>query len=564
MKFDDKIIYTPFFLLRYYFLLFLSIVLTNLLTKIFLPLAVFASFFILIIFFCALLLYNLKYPITAKKSNTSLIFNTILDITLFGRVIALYIENKKNFNFKRTFADMEQAFFDLFLRGFLFSISIYLVYALLSLFLYYQSGIITSGIYTFFPGIHLNPTILNFLSFYIIIHNLIILAGTIAGAIPFYIVSFGLIYYNSGVLISIIVGSLLNGTANLILPYAILELLSIALASGTGITLFSLIYYYFFGTFTSQNEFKKYYSVNIPKVIVGIGISLVLFLFAWDIEYYVLLDASGNMIYPPNWYYLLYVLDFVFSGASIIILFRVYKYGIINPLAFLYYFFPSFLLLFNITAGHSFYWSNLLQVSITAFLVFFSSFTVIFSALGLNEIFTTSSGNKIDSQFFILRARGKSMYPTIKNGDLVIVENTTAPSRLKIGEILFLRIPMKYAPPVRSGRYVAHRLIGINGQYLVTKGDNEPKQDRKIPIWYWEGIVVAKIMAKVDDTILLENLSSDKSIFDIVQSKRDQILNVLRKMDEGTDRYFSLKSVKTRAIVSIVIAILFTVFVFLV
>ncbi|MEM3035715.1 MAG: S26 family signal peptidase [Thermoplasmata archaeon] len=156
------------------------------------------------------------------------------------------------------------------------------------------------------------------------------------------------------------------------------------------------------------------------------------------------------------------------------------------------------------------------------------------------------------------------MYPTIKNGDVIIVENTTAPSRLKIGEILFLRIPMKYAPPVPTGIYVGHRLIGINGQYLVTKGDNEPKQDRKIPIWYWEGIVVAKIMAKVDDTILLENLSSDKSIFDIVQSKRDQILNVLRKMDEGTDRYFSLKSVKTRAIVSIVIAILFTVFVFLV
>ena len=98
----------------------------------------------------------------------------------------------------------------------------------------------------------------------------------------------------------------------------------------------------------------------------------------------------------------------------------------------------------------------------------------------------------------------------------------------------------------------------------MTKGDNEPKPDVKIPISYWEGIVVAKIMAKVDDTILLENLSSDKSIFDIVQSKREQILNVLRKMDAGTDGYFSLKSVKTRAIVSIVIAILFTVFVFLV
>lgn len=153
---------------------------------------------------------------------------------------------------------MERSFQMVFIRGVQFTLAVYFVYALLSLFLYFESGEIPSGIYTHIPGTNLTPTLLSQLSSYIIIHNLVVLGEIIAGAIPFFIISFGSIFYNSGVVISIIVGSLLNGTANLILPNGIIELLAIALASGVGMSIFSLIYYFFTGTYTSENEFRKY------------------------------------------------------------------------------------------------------------------------------------------------------------------------------------------------------------------------------------------------------------------------------------------------------------------
>lgn len=310
--------------------MFLSIVFTNILSKIIPPFTAFTSIPItLIFFFCELLLYNLRVIPLARRNFSKLIFTTFIDFTLFGRIVFLYRENKKNFDRERTFADMERSFQMVFIRGFQFTVAVYFVYALLSTFLYFESGEIKIGIYTYIPGTNLTPTLLSQLSSYIIIHNLIVFVEIIAGAIPFFIISFGSIFYSGGIVVSMIVGSLLNGTANLILPSGILELLAIALASGVGMSVFSLIYYFFTGTYTSENELRKYYSVNIPKVIIGIGVTLFLFLIVWDIEYYILLVASGSSPYPANWYYLLYVLDFLFSASAITILFKVYKYGII-------------------------------------------------------------------------------------------------------------------------------------------------------------------------------------------------------------------------------------------
>lgn len=81
--------------------------------------------------------------------------------------------------------------------------------------------------------------------------------------------------------------------------------------------------------------------------------------------------VSGSSPYPANWYYLLYVLDFLFSASAITILFKVYKYGLIAPFEFIYYFFPSFLLLFNVTSGVHIHWSNAQYVSYIAVLLFF-------------------------------------------------------------------------------------------------------------------------------------------------------------------------------------------------
>ena len=64
---------------------------------------------------------------------------------------------------------------------------------------------------------------------------------------------------------------------------------------------------------------------------------------------------------------------------------------------------------------------------------------------------------------FRLRVWGDSMYPTIQNGDLVLVEPVETQS-LRLGDILFYRRPFGH---------LAHRLVELRdgGNALVTKGD---------------------------------------------------------------------------------------------
>jgi signal peptidase I len=64
------------------------------------------------------------------------------------------------------------------------------------------------------------------------------------------------------------------------------------------------------------------------------------------------------------------------------------------------------------------------------------------------------------------RARGTSMLPTIRDGDVVYIAPVTRPA-IRIGDIVFCRHD--------GGRVVAHRVIkiarGKSGPALVTKGD---------------------------------------------------------------------------------------------
>jgi signal peptidase I len=75
------------------------------------------------------------------------------------------------------------------------------------------------------------------------------------------------------------------------------------------------------------------------------------------------------------------------------------------------------------------------------------------------------------------RAHGRSMYPFINNGNIIIVEPLNGHS-VNIGDIVFYR---------RSGNSLtAHRLIRINGRrgdntVLLTKGDSLGYTDPLIP-----------------------------------------------------------------------------------
>lgn len=70
------------------------------------------------------------------------------------------------------------------------------------------------------------------------------------------------------------------------------------------------------------------------------------------------------------------------------------------------------------------------------------------------------------------KALGRSMFPLIRNGDLVTIKAVN-PEKLEIGDIIFYK---------KDDKYLLHRLIKINHEDLLycTKGDNLPSADLPI------------------------------------------------------------------------------------
>ncbi len=92
----------------------------------------------------------------------------------------------------------------------------------------------------------------------------------------------------------------------------------------------------------------------------------------------------------------------------------------------------------------------------SAYLLGFVLFLIVFAYLELS---------------YTRRVDGTSMLPTLEEGDLVVVQPTSF-SDLKIGNIIV------YNPPcATTGASVIHRIVGISGDGLTTKGDNNPYSD---------------------------------------------------------------------------------------
>jgi signal peptidase I len=65
---------------------------------------------------------------------------------------------------------------------------------------------------------------------------------------------------------------------------------------------------------------------------------------------------------------------------------------------------------------------------------------------------------------------GTSMYPEIKHGDILIIQEKESPSfYIQIGDIV--------AFEDLTGKVIAHRVIGINGDKYLVKGDNLVEPD---------------------------------------------------------------------------------------
>jgi GNAT superfamily N-acetyltransferase len=74
---------------------------------------------------------------------------------------------------------------------------------------------------------------------------------------------------------------------------------------------------------------------------------------------------------------------------------------------------------------------------------------------------------------FRFRARGFSMYPFIKDRDVVTLEPLHRP--LKSGDVVAFRQP-------HADKLAVHRIVSIKGSSFLVKGDNIPEPDGLIPV----------------------------------------------------------------------------------
>ena len=70
----------------------------------------------------------------------------------------------------------------------------------------------------------------------------------------------------------------------------------------------------------------------------------------------------------------------------------------------------------------------------------------------------------------VLVAEGHSMWPLVRDGEVVTIEPMDAPPA--IGDVVLFAV---------GARLVLHRVVAIRGDDVVTKGDARPRPDAPIP-----------------------------------------------------------------------------------
>jgi len=95
-------------------------------------------------------------------------------------------------------------------------------------------------------------------------------------------------------------------------------------------------------------------------------------------------------------------------------------------------------------------------------------------------------------EFCIAKVEGNSMYPTIKDGNYVLILKKDVPDfNISIGDIVVFY-------DNETNKYVSHRVIDINGETIITKGDNNMFFDDEITYSQVRGKVVKIIEYRIE------------------------------------------------------------------
>jgi len=477
---SDKASNLIIYLIKYFFFIFIVLLLLDLM-RIF-PAIIYSAalryLLIGVIMFTLFLLVEVISPSNKKQKVLPIrvIIESLLDVTFIVPIIQI-LRNKrvptKSMSPNSIFLLGIGYFFIIFLTSLVFYEVIFRIPHLLT-------AIVGTGQFT-----TTNISQYQYPAF-IIIHNSVFIAEIMLGSFFFLLPTFGAILLDSLVTTPILLYLINVGHSNAILPQLLLELIGTGLATGSA---FLIFYTFFTSLFTRVRTYDYMRMMVYSKkiIIVGIALSIYVFLLGWPIESELLLSKINAGI----WYNSVYLFDVV-----TIIVYAAFLYDLlvrrIFPLQKVIL--PSLwagTFLFIVLAGDGKYEAGLIFE-----VVLLSTVSLIYPTFGFVRSFMRRKNEKemtdlfLGTSCFISRAMGNSMYPGISSKDYVITCKTDDEFTFKNGDVVTYE-PILAFSPFFDSRYVTHRIVKIEEEKIITKGDNLKGEDPPIKQFRIHGLAIA-------------------------------------------------------------------------
>ncbi len=447
-----------------------------------------------------------------RRNEPHILINTIARITFIGGIIIA----------ARSKGNPEEHHARVLVLGFVLPLLMFLVYSIIFL-----VGKFTS--FTLVPIPHYTKTFLypqtshspESLAKMIIFTNISLVAILIFGSFLLLTGSFLNLLSNSALLTSLLIYSRPSEVFYLILPNGLLEIAGIFISTQVGL----LLLYYLVASLQKNIDLKarKRLRFIMNSAVYLLFVILILFLLAWGVEFFNIIGYTQPHTFAPILTYRIIIAsDLILIAGIIYIVFLMIWEKYVNIMRFSFFLiFPSIMIAVtypSLKSHHS------LPIYSVVF-IFFSLFYL------LSDIFTeykkrrsSISGQKLVKYGLkVMLASGRSMFPTIEGGDILIVRDTSEGTKLKEGDIVVFT-PRVTQAGLTMERYIAHRLIEIGDSRIITKGDAHSSQDPWTPIENVSGKVIGKVLIRKNQEEpifepLSENMDDLNSISEIIGSK---------------------------------------------
>ncbi len=362
------------------------------------------------------------------------------------------------------------------------------------------------------PPISLSPESLAEL---IIFTNISLVAILIFGSFLLLTASFLSLLLNSALLSSLLIYSNPSEIFYLILPNGLLEITGIVISTQVGI----LFLYYLLASLRKNIdlEARRHLRFIMNSAVYLLFVVLMLFILAWGVEFFNIVGYTQFHTFAPILTYR-FILgsDLILITGIIYIILLMLKEKYVNLMRFSFFLiFPSIMIAITLPSLKS----HLILPIYTVVLMFFSLFYL------LSDIFKEYQRRKIKFSkpelakygVKIMLSSGRSMFPTLEDGDILIVRDISEGIGFREGDIVVFT-PRVTQAGLSIERYIAHRLIEIEDKRIITKGDAHSFRDPWTPIENVSGKVIGKVSkGKADEEPIFEPLSEDNNDMDLTK-----------------------------------------------